>query len=135
MLSELIVRTHEYIINFRGLFKNARRHEYIFVANHTGNPLSLDATNKIFRVLRKKVRGISKTLSPHVLRHTWNDLFSDKMDENKITEEQEKKMRSYLMGWSEKSDTAGTYTRRTIRRRANAASLELQKKMIDKNVK
>ena len=35
-----------------------------------------------------------------------------------------------MMGWSETSGTAATYTRRHIRKKAQAASLELQKNIM-----
>jgi hypothetical protein len=44
----------------------------------------------------------------------------------------ENKMRSRLMGWSETSKTAATYTRRHVKRKADAGMLELQKKMMKK---
>jgi hypothetical protein len=44
--------------------------------------------------------------------------------------EKEKKTRSHLMGWSETSGTAETYTRREIERKARVASLQLQNKMV-----
>jgi len=52
------------------------------------------------------------------------------MDKNRVGEEQEKKARSYLMGWSETSGTAATYTRRHTRKKAQAASLRLQENII-----
>jgi hypothetical protein len=64
------------------------------------------------------------------LRHTWNDNFSKKMDEDQASPEDEQKLRSRLMGWNPTSDTAATYTRRTIERRARKASLEMQEKML-----
>ena len=62
-------------------------------------------------------------LSGHVLRHTWNDVFSKKMDEAGVTPENERQARSYLMGWSPTSDTAATYTRRHVREKAKEVSL------------
>ena len=75
----------------------------------------------------------SDTPSTPSLCHTWNDSFSEEMDKNRVGEEQEKKARSYLMGWSETSGTAATYTRRHIRKRAQAASLQLQKNVIERS--
>jgi hypothetical protein len=36
------------------------------------------------------------------------------------------------MGWSEFSGMAGTYTKRYVRKKANEASLDLQKKIMKK---
>jgi integrase len=78
-------------------------------------------------VLRRKCPDLPDDLSPHVLRHTWNDHFSELMDEKGVPEEIEHKMRSRLMGWSETSKTATTYTRRHVHKRARAAALQLQR--------
>ena len=80
--------------------------------------------------MRKKFELLSLG---RVLRHTWNDFYSEEMDKNRVGEEQEKKTRSYLMGWSETSGTAATYTRRHIRKKAQAASLQLQKNLIERS--
>jgi integrase len=89
----------------------------------------LSALNKVFVVLRRKCPDLPDDLSPHVIRHTWNDHFSEIMDRRRVSEETEKKMRSRLMGWSETSGTAAAYTRRHVQRKAREASLALQKKL------
>lgn len=124
--------TRQYIIDVRGALAGARRHEYLFVTTGSGAPLSMPALAKIFRVLRSRIPELPENLSPHVLRHTWNDRFSEEMDQKDVSEETEKKARSYLMGWSETSGAAGTYTRRHVREHAKRASLALQEKMLRK---
>jgi integrase len=127
--ADLATATHLYVRGMRKATRAAKKHGYLFVSNGTGAPMSLAALNKVFRVLRDKVTGLPSDLSPHVLRHTWNDNFSVLMDAEKVSEDNEKKMRSRLMGWSEISGTAATYTRRHIRNKARLASISLQKKM------
>lgn len=124
---ELAQLTRQYIMGVRRVFAGARKHDFLFVANGTGAPLTLGAMNHIFTVLRRKCPDLPDDLSPHVLRHTWNDHFSELMDEKGVPEEIEHKMRSRLMGWSETSKTATTYTRRHVHKRARAAALQLQR--------
>jgi len=126
MSEELVTRTQQYISKERRAQGVARKSDWLFVANGTGKPLSLTAVNKMFAELRAKCSGLPPDLSPHMLRHTWNDTFSDLMDERKVPEEQEKRMRNELMGWAPNSKTAATYTRRFVRRKAREASLALQ---------
>lgn len=121
--------THEYIMTARRKWAGARRHEYLFVADRTGAPMSLSALNKCFAFLRTRIPDLPDDLSPHVLRHTWNDNFSEVMDRNKTPEADEQKMRSVLMGWSETSDTAIIYTRRHVRKKAAQVSLAMQSDM------
>jgi integrase len=130
--AENIDATRHYVINIRGSLPGARKHQYLFVATDTGAPLSMPALAKIFRVLRSKVIDLPADLSPHVLRHTWNDRFSEEMDRKNVSEDTEKKARAYLMGWSETSSTASTYTRRHVREQAKKVSLELQERMLIK---
>lgn len=126
---DLALRTRNYIMACRRAIKGARKHQYLFVANGSGAPLTMAAVNKIFVALRIKCPDLLGKLSPHVLRHTWNDDFSEVMDSNRVPEEMEKKMRSRLMGWSETSHSAATYTRRHVQRKAHDAILDLQKKL------
>lgn len=121
--------TYAYVMNQRSSLAGARKHDFLFCADVTGKPMSLPALNKVFNVLREKSPGLPDSLCPHVMRHTWNDRFSEEMDKRQTSEESEKKMRSYLMGWSETSGTAATYTRRHTRKKAQEASLRMQGKM------
>jgi integrase len=123
---DLAVLTRRYVTGARSRIEGARRHDYLFVANGTGAPLSLSGLNKIFVELRRKCPSLPEDLYPHIFRHTWNDRFSDLMDTRKVSEETEKKMRAKLMGWSETSGTAAMYTRRHTARKAKEASLALQ---------
>lgn len=129
----LLDKTNAYIMNQRIAIGGARKHDFLFVASRSGAPLSIPSVNKIFTVLKLKFPELAYQLFPHILRHTWNDNFSKIMDKNKVSDEQEKKARSYLMGWSETSGTAANYMRRTIRKRAQAASLELQKNIMERS--
>lgn len=123
---DLVTKTQYYITRVRARQGSARKHDWLFVANGTGLPLSLSAVNKIFDDLRAACPDLPADLTPHVLRHSWNDAFTALMDERKVPEEQEIKMRNELMGWSPKSKTAATYTRRSTRTKAKEAGRALQ---------
>jgi integrase len=126
--------TEAYIMSHRIALPGARKHNFLFVASNSGKPMSISSLNKVFTVLSMKCPELPK-LYPHIMRHTWNERFSEKMDKKKINEGKEKKMRSYLMGWLDTSGTAAIYTRRHVREAANKISLEMQKNMLgeDKN--
>lgn len=130
MSSGLVNMTRDYIMNQRRSLPGARKHDFLFVSSNNGAPLSIPSLNKVFSVLRRKCPDLPAELCPHVLRHTWNDRFSEEMDKNRVPEDVEKKSRSYLMGWSETSGTAATYTRRHIRKKAHEVSLAMQQDMM-----
>jgi len=129
---DLAVLIEDYILNMRNKGPGASRHEFLFTAAGTGQPLSLAGITKVFRTLRNKISDLPDNLTSHVLRHTWNDRFSELMEQNNVPEAEEKKLRSYLMGWSEFSGMAATYTKRYVRQKANEASLDLQKNIMKK---
>jgi integrase len=130
-LSQLLQdKTHAYVIKYRSALPAARKHGFLFVASDSGAPLSIPSFAKIFNVLRAKCPGLPRNLFAHLLRHTWNDRFSEEMDRRNVGDETEKKTRSYLMGWSETSGTAATYTRRHVRQKAKEASLAMQSQML-----
>ncbi|MDY7786537.1 site-specific integrase [Burkholderia ubonensis] len=125
---DLARRTRHYILEERRRFPEARKHAFLFVANG-GAPLSLRGLNKLFSVLSAKHPELMGVF-PHLFRHTNNHNFSKLADELGMDPEKEKKTRSQIMGWSETSGTAETYTRREIERKAREASLQLQNKMV-----
>ncbi|OQP88185.1 hypothetical protein BTR14_01635 [Rhizobium rhizosphaerae] len=110
---------HRWIVQERAKIPGARKKSsYLFVSHDKGEPLSESSINKMFYRLRKCVPGLPDNMTPHVMRHTWNDAFSTTSDENGIAEKDEIRMRKEAMGWS--SDrTAETYTKRTTRRKAD----------------
>ena len=130
-LSQLLQdKAHAYVIRYRSTIPAARKHSFLLVASDSGAPLSISSFAKIFNVLRAKCHGLPRNLFAHLLRHTWNDRFSEEMDKRNVGDETEKKTRSYLMGWSETSGTAATYTRRHVRQKAKEASLAMQSQLL-----
>lgn len=123
---DLLALTSQYVMSYRSNISGAQANNFLFVANGGGLPMSMSSFAKIFRVLRASSCGLTEILFAHLFRHTWNDRFSEEMDKNGIGEAQEQKLRSYLMGWSETSDSAITYTKRHIQKKAKEASLSMQ---------
>jgi integrase len=119
-LLEVSELTEDYMFRLRARIPGARAHPFLFVDVRNGRPLSTSAASKVFRQLGRAI-GLQKGFSPHVLRHTWNDLFSEHMDREHVPEELEKRMRNHLQGWSDDSAAAATYTRRHVREAAAKA--------------
>lgn len=122
--------TYEYILRVRRSIRSTNHHPFLFVAMGNGAPLSLSGLNKIFAELRSAFPEELTLLTPHVLRHTWNDRFSKIVDELKFSESDEEQQRAFLMGWVSTSKTAATYTRRHIREKAQQVSLLMQAQQI-----
>lgn len=125
-LSETV---HNYILKERARIDNAKKNDFLFVTYkigpYCGEPLSASSVYCIFRRINQHVKELSD-LTPHILRHTWNDMFSEKVDEQGIGAAEEEKIRSFLMGWKEGSGTSAIYTRRHIEKKAHEVSLLLQ---------
>jgi len=128
---KMIRLTHDYIINHRKHLPQVKKHEFLFVASKTGAPMSLDAVNKVFSKLKETYPDAFEKLSPHILRHSWNDNFSEQMEKGDISEEKEKKYRSYLMGWEETSNSAATYTKRYTQKKANDVLLDMGNHLLE----
>ncbi|HWR14600.1 MAG TPA: site-specific integrase [Terriglobales bacterium] len=126
---QLQKQVSDYILHYRRKLKNASKHDFLLVSE-SGSPLSYAALNKVFAVLRQKHPELPRNLTGHVLRHTWNDVFSEYADGHKIDEESEKRIRAYQMGWKPTSNSAAIYTRRTVRKKAQQVSLSLQSVLV-----
>ena len=128
----LIKELHDYITQDRRKVRNANRNDFLIV-NHKegptqGQPMSKAAYHKAIAV----TRAVSPSLhgmSGHMLRHTWNRRFSEKMDsmDSPPAEARQEQIRSFLMGWKEGSGTAAIYNRRFAEKKGHEASLKMQK--------
>ncbi|MDX0442748.1 tyrosine-type recombinase/integrase [Sinorhizobium medicae] len=117
---------YEWIVYHRRQLPNATKgkDQYLIVTIPKANPMSSSNVNKTFEALRERVPGLPADVKPHVLRHSWNDTFSDWMDKKGISAEDEVKWRKKIMGW--RSDaTAQHYTRRTVEHRSNQVLREM----------
>ncbi len=120
---------YEYVLHDRSKLRRAKRHDFLIVTHqpgpHEGLPMSIKGLEKVFALLRSVEPKLSD-LTPHVLRHTWNERFSASTDANGTSVADEEKMRSYWMGWREASGTASTYLRRRTEQLVKGALLNLQ---------
>ncbi len=110
----------------------ARRHPFLFVSAADGAPLGWWSMTKIFKALRERVADLPDDLSAHVLRHDWNDRFSEMSDRasphrTNLDATKEERARAYAQGWSNPA-TATQYTRRWTREAANKRSLAMQER-------
>ena len=136
LLSEAVF---DYVLKERAAFRAAKKHPFLLVTHragpHQGLPLSKAGLEKIFATIRKAAPNVLKDLTPHLLRHTANDIFSRVAERNKLPSALEEKLRSYAMGWEEGSGTAARYTRRYLEEQAKQAMLELQQRWMGRKRK
>jgi len=131
----LVQELHYYIIKERKKIPSSNKNDFLFITHKSGptqgQPLSKSGYKKVIEIVRSTSPSLFN-LTGHQLRHTWNEAFSKHMDSmnESPNQEQQEKMRSYLMGWRENSGTASIYNKRFIRSKANEASLKLQDGLI-----
>lgn len=117
-----------YINHHRKKIKAARKYAQLIVADD-GRPLSLKSIDKMFAQLREACPGLPVTLTSHVMRHTWNERFSEQAELLGLTDAVEEKARNEQQGWTDNSKSAATYTRRHASRKGRELSLKLQEQL------
>jgi integrase len=120
-----------YINKERRGIKAARAVPQIIVSDE-GAPLSQASIDKLFAQLREACPGLPMSLTSHVMRHTWNERFSEQADAMGLSESVEEKARNTQQGWSDNSKMATTYTRRHTAKKGREISLKLQEQLDDK---
>lgn len=118
----------QYINRDRHAIKAARKHPFLFVAED-GGLLSSQSIDKLFVLLRGACPGLPVRLTSHVLRHTWNERFTEQADLMGLLEVEEERARNEQQGWAADSKTASVYTRRHTSRKGRELSLKLQEKL------
>lgn len=121
--------THEFLLEHRRHLPEAKKHGFLFVAED-GRPLSESSVTKMFHVLRERCGAVGADLSSHVLRHTWNETFSEIADEMGMPEEEERRARTHSMGWTKMSRMPDEYLKRRSRRLADDMSRKVQERVM-----
>ena len=127
-LRPAIMRAVWAYIKLRREIKAARKYPQLIVADD-GQPLSAKSIDKIFVQLRQACPGLPVRLTSHVMRHTWNERFSEQAELMCLNDAVEEKARNEQQGWADNSKTAMTYTRRYASRKGRELSLKLQEKL------
>ena len=125
--SDLMALIKQYL-PLRAQIPKAKKHPYLIVS-HNGSPLSINSVDLMFATLRSHLPDLPQ-LSAHILRHTWNSRFSE-LVEGVLTPEQEKKVRNYIMGWSDQSRSAENYTVRYVEQQAHKALIDIQNQLFE----
>ena len=120
---DLVEQMQAYLAD-RAIRLPAPDHGFLFVTRE-GRPMSRSLVTKVFAELHGRLPALGIKFSPHVLRHTWNDLFSESADDAGLSPERELRARMLAMGWSSR-DTAATYTRRSDARAVDEVADTLQ---------
>lgn len=117
-----------YINNERRSIKAARAIPQVFVSDE-GAPLSQASIDKLFLQIRQACPDLPEELTSHVMRHTWNERFSEEADAMGLSESAEERARNNQQGWSDNSKMGATYTRRHTAKKGREISLKLQEKL------
>ncbi len=117
-----------YINKERRGIKAARAVPQVIVSDE-GGALSESSVDKLFADLRRACPNFPVRLSSHVMRHTWNERFSEQAEAMGLSEVAEERARNSQQGWSENSRTSATYTRRHTSKKGREISLKLQEEM------
>lgn len=101
----------------RDRFPEARKHPFVFV-NNQGSPLGQRGYQLIFERLRTKFPELGKLVS-HVLRHDWNERWTEMHSGSPEQSEASTREQCYAMGWADRSTMPARYARRAIAASAN----------------
>jgi integrase len=115
----------------KAALRRLKSHSYIFVGSQ-GAPLSQSSVYKIFETLRMRTGGLPVNLTPHALRRTWNDIFTE-LGRDTLGP-REAQIREYLMGWVRGSRQPAHYARLSTQREAARAMLEMQRQWMAQRV-
>lgn len=120
-----------YLDKYRRRLRRARKHSYLFVSRN-GEKLSYASACNIFVTLRRKVEGLPQNLTQHLIRHAWNERFSEQGESLGLSLDEICESRREMMGWSIVSEMPELYNRRYTQKKAAAISLEMQRKFFER---
>jgi integrase len=99
----LVSILNEYILKHRTKIPNTKKSPFLFLSSKTGSPLNQGTVNNIIAQIVKKHSEFKGILTPHILRHSYNDTLSEIAKENGVSEHDAMEIRNYLCGWTRSS--------------------------------
>jgi integrase len=96
------------------------------IVSDEGEPLSLSSITKMFELLREACPGLPSNLTSHVMRHTWNERFSEQAESMGLSEAVVTKVRNESQGWTPTSKMEMHYRRQHIKKTGNRLNLKVQ---------
>ncbi len=120
-----LMRRLDGYVRARRKIPQARRIPQLFVSDE-GTALTGDAIGKILRQVRAACPGLPVQLTSHVLRHTWNERFSEEAEKMGLSDQDEQMARNVQQGWKDDSRTGADYTRRHTRLKGQQIARKLQ---------
>ncbi|MDE1236601.1 site-specific integrase [Vibrio aestuarianus] len=124
-----------YIENERDSYPESENHDFIFISHRgrsRGQPLAITSFNYIFEVLSKVISeklGRPIKISPHQIRHHWNNQFSDDCEKAGLSNSETDRLRKAQMTWSAKSEMAEVYNIRHTLKKVREIKQSYQSKM------
>ncbi|MGZ3541684.1 MAG: tyrosine-type recombinase/integrase [Vulcanimicrobiaceae bacterium] len=115
-----------YIVHHRPQFPRSDESPFLFFSR-SGKPLSLRMVNYICEQIISCFPEFDGILTPHVLRHTFNDLFIQSARESGLSDDAIRQAQNYANGWRLDSEQGAIYSRRTIEENAQAISIAHQR--------
>ncbi len=107
--TELLKKIQLYITTVRAKYDRSNQHDFIFISEKgvsSGKPITYE---QFYKVIVKFGKSIDLKLHPHLLRHKWNEIFTDKAEKAGYGQDKIEDMRKYCMGWVQNSKMAQTY--------------------------
>ena len=126
LIKEMAKLLNEYIQFHRPKFPNADCSPFLFFSSR-GLPLSLRQINDALDQVCRRFPEFRGQLSPHVLRHTYNDMLVSAAETAGLGQDALRQAQNYLNGWRLTSSQGDAYTRRSTEEHARIISLEHQR--------
>lgn len=108
---ELMKLLKLYINTERCKHPNSASHDFIFVSEKgetAGQALTYGSLHSMICILGE---AIGFHIHPHLLRHKWNEIFTDRAEQAGYSHDEIDDIRKYAMGWSENSSMTGLYNK------------------------
>jgi integrase len=128
----LVVDIAAYIDVSRAKIPQASKHEFVFISEINtkgtlGAPLSNKSVDYIFDVLSKTLKT---RITPHMLRHKWNEIFTDKTAH--LPDAEADKRRIDSMGWEKTTVMPERYNHYKNLQKAYEAQQQIQQAIFEK---
>jgi site-specific recombinase XerD len=125
---EIAVLLDTFVHNHRAKFPNAEDSPFLSLSEE-GKPLSPRMMNYVFAQIVRRFPEFRGSLTPHVMRYTYNDKLSEAARARGINDVAFKAAQNYPNGWSLTSNQGAGYSQRDIETRANEISLAHQRSL------